>query len=71
MNTFARSKGLLGLARRFCTQLKTVESEISKQPVYLRPYDALKYEKPSTKLKVEFGLPDLDWLRLPHSRTVP
>lgn len=52
MITLAKSKGLFSLARRFCTQIKPAASEVSSIPVYLRPYDALKYEKPSTKLKV-------------------
>jgi hypothetical protein len=52
MITFTRSRGLLGLARKFCTQLKTADSGLSKIPVHQLPYDATKYEKPSTKLKV-------------------
>lgn len=52
MIAFTRSKALLSLTRRFSTLVRGGEGEVSTVPVYLRPYDATKYEKPSTKLKV-------------------
>lgn len=67
-----KPKRVASLIRGFCSQIAPAGAgNLSSVPVHQRPYDATKYEKPSSKLKVAWSNTDLHRLCISDSRAVP